>query len=300
MTLAHFSPEDVPAPPGKTGWPWTESSPQAPAAMKNGRAWPRISIVTPSYNQAQFVEETIRSVLLQGYPNLEYIIMDGGSTDGSVEVIRKYEPWLSYVHVGPDGGQSAAIAEGFRYATGDILAWINSDDRYLAGAFVRAAAFFDAHPKVVFANGDVNSVGEHGEILNRNYVFRPLPRVTVTLGQHKWPQQGCFWRRAAYERVGGVDGSLQFCMDRDLFVRLAQVGPSSRIPGPPLADFRDYVLTKSGTMQDVARREGELISNKYASPRDQRLQWLLYWQWRFWRYSAALRAHLQRRFGWEF
>ena len=87
-------------------------------------------MVTPSYNQGTFIEETIRSVLRQGYPNLEYMVIDGGSTDGSVEIIYKYEPWPSYLHIGPDGGQAAAIAGGFRRATGEILAWLNADGRF--------------------------------------------------------------------------------------------------------------------------------------------------------------------------
>ena len=106
-------------PPGKRGWPWTEDSPQLPDTMPDGSPWPKISIVTPSLNQGPFIEETIRSVLLQGYPNLEYIIMDGGSTDESIEIIKKYEPWLAYWESEPDRGQSHAINKGFQRASGD-------------------------------------------------------------------------------------------------------------------------------------------------------------------------------------
>ena len=109
------------SPPGKIGWPWTEESSQLPEKMSDGSPWPRISIVTPSYNQGQFIEETIRSVLLQGYPNVEYIIIDGGSTDNSLEIIKKYEPWLAYWVSEPDRGQSHALNKGIQKATGDIF-----------------------------------------------------------------------------------------------------------------------------------------------------------------------------------
>src|SRR5437773_12023032 len=117
-----------PAPEGKTGWPWTEET--FPDAEQTSTSPRSISIVTPTYNQAAFLEETIRSVLLQAYPNLEYIVMDGGSTDGSIEIIRKYEKYLAYWISQKDLGPADAIRSGFEKATGSVFAYLNSDDLY--------------------------------------------------------------------------------------------------------------------------------------------------------------------------
>jgi glycosyltransferase involved in cell wall biosynthesis len=291
---------ELPPPsPGRTGWPWMEQSAGLPEVMPDGSPWPRISIVTPSYNQAEFIEETIRSVLLQGYPDLEYIVMDGGSTDGSVEIIRRYEPWLSYLHIGPDGGQAAAIAEGFGRATGEILAWLNSDDRYRPSALSRVACFFTIRRRVVFGSGDVNYMDAESRFVHRIYAVRPTRFLTANLGVHRWPQQGCFWRWRAYEEVGGIDTSLQFCMDRDLFIRLAASGPSRRIPGPPLADFRMHDQGKSSTILDIARQEGDALLAKYGSPHVRPRKRFLGWLWRFWCHPANMRRRLNRHFGWE-
>jgi glycosyltransferase involved in cell wall biosynthesis len=291
--------ELLPPLPGKTGWPWTEESPPSPDVMPGGSPWPRITIVTPSYNQREFIEETIRSVLLQGYPDLEYVIMDGGSTDGSVEIIRRYEPWLSHLRIGPDGGQAAALAAGFEQATGEILAWLNSDDRYGPGTLRRVAAFFAGRPTVVFGNGDVNYIDHEGHLVQRIWALRPTRFITSNLGAHCWPQQGCFWRRSAYARVGGIDSSLRFCMDRDLFIRLAGSGRGRRIPGPPLADFRIHDQAKSSTILDVARQEGEALQAKYGSPYVRPRKHLLRFLWWCWRQPNRLRGTLYRRFGWE-
>jgi glycosyltransferase involved in cell wall biosynthesis len=288
-----------PAPPGRSGWPWTEGSPPA-TTMQHGRPWPRITIVTPSFNQALFLEETIRSVLLQGYPNLEYFIMDGGSTDGSLDILRRYEPWLSYLRVGPDGGQSAAIADALERAQGEILAWMNSDDRYLPGAVARAAIFFAQHPNCIFGNGDVNVVDSDGKLLQRIYATGPNRFLTANLGTHCWPQQGCFWRRSAYQKCGGVNRSLEFCMDRDLFLRLLSVGPGARIPGPPLADFRVHDSAKSSKLLDVAQREHSLLLSRYASPSLRPFRGLLKILWWFWRKPTRLRSVLTHNFSWEF
>ena len=134
---------ELPTPPaGKTGWPWTVETPPLPPARPDGSPWPRISIVTPSYNQGQFIEETIRSILLQGYPDLEYIIIDGGSTDQSVEIIKKYEPWLTYWVSEKDRGQAHAINKGFARVSGEIGGYLNSDDFYLPNALSAAAVSF--------------------------------------------------------------------------------------------------------------------------------------------------------------
>src|SRR5262245_35194565 len=138
-----------PPPPGKTGWPWTEESQPPPAAqVPYDRPWPLRSGVTPSLNQGNFIEETILSVLLQGYPKLEYFIIDGGSTDGSLEVIKKYEPWLTYWVSEPDRGQSHAINKGWQRACGVILAWLNSDDTYNPDAIRCAVETLEAKPGV--------------------------------------------------------------------------------------------------------------------------------------------------------
>ena len=127
--------------------------------------YPKISIITPSYNQGQFLEQTILSILSQDYPNLEYIIMDGGSSDNSVEIIRKHEDNLTYWVSEPDKGQSDAINKGFQRATGDILTWLNSDDYYLPGTLHTVAEYFTQHPDVECIYGDLQVVASNGDLL---------------------------------------------------------------------------------------------------------------------------------------
>lgn len=244
--------------------------------------YPTITIVTPSYNQGRFLEETIRSVLLQGYPKLEYLVMDGGSTDHSIEIIKKYEPWLTHWVSETDEGQADAIRKGFSLAKGQVMAWINSDDYYEPDALWRVAHIFAKNPKLAFVNGDVNRVNENGRFQQRIFAMRPSAFFAANLGRHGWPQQGCFWRRTVYIEVGGIDPTLQFCMDKDLFVRLVSAGTGQRVPGPPLANFRFHPRSKSSTLQAVAKTETAAIIEKYGEtnwsshPRLMSVLWWLY------------------------
>jgi len=213
----------LPAPPrGKKGWPWTEESPQLPDAMPDGHPWPKISIVTPSYNQGRFIEETIRSVLLQGYPDLEYIIIDGGSTDGSVDIIKQYEKWLTYWVSEPDRGQSDAINKGFKKASGEIYTWLNSDDYLLENALRNIAMAYSISPEAGAWCGDCMRVYADGKLLS---VESPKRLELDGLAQwfvNHFSQSACFFSRKAWQECGPLDETLHYAMDFDLWLKIAK------------------------------------------------------------------------------
>jgi glycosyltransferase involved in cell wall biosynthesis len=183
--------------------------------------FPKISVVTPSFNQGRFLEKTILSVLNQGYPNLEYIIIDGGSTDNSVEIIKRYEQHLTYWESEPDRGQSHAINKGFARATGDIFAWLNSDDWYEPGALQKVAEVFTANPEAGAVVGAGNMVDEVG-----NEVLLCEPFEVTVASLYGWVdrffwQPSCFFTRKAWESSGPLDEGLHFAMDLDLWFKIA-------------------------------------------------------------------------------
>lgn len=225
-------------------------------------AVPKVSIVTPSYNQSAFLEETIRSVLEQDYPHVEYIIVDGGSSDGSVEIIRRYESRLAWWVSEKDRGQTDALNKGFARAHGDILAWLNSDDTYLPGAISQAVACLQAHPEAAMVYGDANLVSANGEFLGR-FPARQTDYRRLMRGSVHIPQQASFFRAELWRKVGPLDASFYFAMDYDLWVRLAKWAPLHYEPRL-WANFRLHSQGKSIASDDrcypemirVYRREG--------------------------------------------
>ena len=190
---------------------------------------PKVSIVTPSFNQASFLEQTLRSVLEQDYPNLEYIVIDGGSSDGSLEIIHKYADRLAYWQSQPDQGQTDAINQGFTRASGEILAWLNSDDLLLPGAVNAAARALQAHPEAAMVYGDALLINAEGKTIGKfpaaQTDYRKLRRGYVHI-----PQQASFFRADLWQQVAPLDVSFYFAMDYDLWVRLAALAPLVYVP----------------------------------------------------------------------
>jgi len=211
-------------------------------------AHPLVSIITPSFNQARFLEATILSVLNQEYPKLEYILVDGGSTDGSLEIIQRYSDRFSWWVSEKDRGQTDAINKGFAHAHGEILAWINSDDTYEPGAVSAAVDFLRARPEVGMVYGDANLIDEGGRVIGRfpaaQTDYRRLKRGYVHI-----PQQSAFFRADLWRKVGPLDPSFYFAMDYDLWVRLARLAPLEYLPAT-WANFRLHTSGKTVASDD--------------------------------------------------
>jgi glycosyltransferase involved in cell wall biosynthesis len=214
---------------------------------------PRISIVTPSYNQAQFLEATMRSVLDQGYPNLEYLVLDGGSTDGSLQIIERYRDRLAYWVSQPDRGQADAINRGFARATGDILAWLNSDDTYEPGTLLAVAEAFVQNPGASLVYGEGWYIDEAGERIRPCRFVREAFEARHLANRDPILQQAAFWSRDLWTRVGPASESLNWVFDWDWFCRAREVTQFCYVPRF-LANYRVHGAAKTRS-PDVRRRE---------------------------------------------
>ena len=237
--------DELPAPPsGKTGWPWTVASEPLPETQSSGKSWPKITVVTPSYNQGAFIEETIRSILLQEYPNLEYIVVDGDSTDQTVEVLEKYDPWIDNWVSEPDEGQSHAINKGLEQSTGEIFNWINSDDLLEPGALGIIARHFDDTDAVIGRGRHFD--GEESWLEDTyHFATKPLLRRLGDPEGCSFTQQAVWLWADQVKACGGIDPSFHYAMDRELYVRYTYQYPRVTHVDQTLARFRIHDASKT-------------------------------------------------------
>jgi glycosyltransferase involved in cell wall biosynthesis len=232
------------------------------AICEKNRLWPKISIVTPSYNQAQFLEKTILSVLNQSYPNLEYIIIDGGSTDGSVEIIQKYEKHLSYWVSEKDQGQVHALNKGFSRATGDIIGWQNSDDIYLPFAFRQTAELFLKHSDIDIVFGNIVFLDENENPIGEMR-FTPFSILTHFYECISIANQSSFWKRSVFSRIGMFDTRFQFSMDYEFFLRAAKNNMQFKLFHTYFGAFRVHPSAKSSTVIHMSESDHRNIDCIY-------------------------------------
>lgn len=218
-------------------------------------AQPLVSIVTPSFNQALYLESAMLSVLEQDYPNIEYLVIDGGSADGSVDHIKKHAHRLAYWVSETDQGQTDAINKGFSHAKGKYLAWLNADDRLSSAAVSQAVDFLENNSDVGMVYGDAEYIDSHGRVVGR-FPAAQTDYAALRRGYVHIPQQAAFWRRELWLRVGPLDPSFTFAMDYDLWVRLARISTLKYLPRL-WAQFRLHEDSK--TQQNDQRAWDEML-----------------------------------------
>lgn len=223
---------------------------------------PRVTIVTPSYNQASYLEQTINSVLDQCYPNLEYIIIDGGSTDGSVEIIQRYERSLSYWVSEPDRGQGHAINKGWQRATGEVIAYLNSDDVYLPGAVTASARFLFENPDTDLVYAGIRHMDENGTVFN--LVDAPAFALSRLTQSCFIQQPTVFLRHRLYERIGPISEQLHFALDYEYWLRSARVTTPKRLKRVTAA-ARYHTSAKSvAQLNDFWREEIQVFDRLFS------------------------------------
>lgn len=233
---------------------------------------PRITVITPSYNQAEFLEETILSVLNQRYPNLEFMIFDGGSTDGSAAIIEKYAPHLAYYEIERDRGQTHAINKGLARATGDVVAYLNSDDVYLPGALLYIGEYFAAHPEAEWVTGECHMYGDGSQ-----WWMKPPPGFGLAhlVSECLIAQPATFWRRSVVDRFGPFDEARRYNMDYEFWLRIMSGGVPLDVVKFPLAGFRLHPSSKTVSESDPFQEADRVLREEYRArltPRERRIE----------------------------
>lgn len=223
---------------------------------------PKISIVIPSFNQAAYLEETLRSVIDQNYPNTEIILMDGGSKDGSLEIIKKYSSHLAYWVSAPDGGQTQALVDGFKRTTGEIQCWLNSDDLLLPGSLHFVGRFFQNNPGIEVIYGDSIWADASGRQLRVQKEI-PFHRFVWFHTYNYIPGMSTFWRKSIYERVGGLDPEFNLAMDADLWIRFSDTGTQLKHVREILSKTRFHPQQKTRMLGSAGKQEVEKIYRRY-------------------------------------
>jgi len=241
--LAHSS---LPLPPiGKDGWPWADHPHQHHTHRVDDINLPKISIITPSFNQGQYIEETIRSVLLQDYPNLEYIIIDGGSSDDTLRILKKYDSWITWISE-PDEGQTNAINKGLKMASGEILAYLNSDDIYEPGTFYTIAHTFVERGDIAMIYGDVMHIDENSDFIEYHETGE-MDKERYMSGAFYLPQPSVFFRKCVLKTLGYFDEKLHLGMDFDYWLRIILTLKALYVH-QTFAKARIYRLAKSNAL----------------------------------------------------
>ncbi len=245
---------------------------------KKAHPLPRITLITPSFNQADYLEETINSVLDQRYPNLQYGVIDGGSTDGSAEIIERYRGRLDFVVIEKDNGQTEAINKGLALADGEIVGWLCSDDTLLPGALEKIGGHFAMNPQDDWVAGGCQVIDPSGDVTDSVYPCGDftLPGVLLRGEERPFnlPQPGVFWRRSLHDLLGLLDESLHYCMDFEFWLRLIESGRRPTLLDTALATYRLHESSKSCAAPIGFTREHIRVEGGYARslPLAQRLE----------------------------
>ena len=223
---------------------------------------PKISVVVPSFNQANYLELTLRCILDQNYPNLELVVIDGGSTDGSSEIIRKYEKHISFWCSEPDGGQTQGLVKGFSHATGEIQCFLNSDDLFEPGVLLEVGQYFVGHPDVDAVYGNTLWIDFEGKPIRPQKEI-PFNRFVFLYTYNYIPGMSMFWRKAIFDRAGGFNPAFQLAFDADLWMRFSDNHGKIKHVTRQWSRMRFYPEQKSQRLREITVREDMLVRSRY-------------------------------------